>query len=97
MSVLVSTCFASELPEQPSSKTTISILYSHTTLDTDIKTKQLAKKQILGSTIENFSTKYNMLLDDQHIQILNESGTQEISKVERSDIISPLVIARQTI
>ncbi|WP_312200085.1 hypothetical protein [Anaerospora hongkongensis] len=88
MFVLVSTCFASELPEQPSSKTTISILYSDTTLDTDIKTKQLAKKQILGSTIENFSTKYNMLLDDKHIQILNESGTQEISTVERRDIIS---------
>lgn len=29
-----------------------------------------------------------MLLDDKHIQILNESGTQEISTVERRDIIS---------
>lgn len=89
MFVLVSTCFAnSELPEQPSSKTTISILYSDTTLDTGIKTKQLAKTQILGSTVEKFSSKYNMLLDDKHIQILYESGTQEISTVERRDIIS---------
>ncbi|WP_312560196.1 hypothetical protein [Anaerospora sp.] len=88
MFVLVSTCFASKLPEQPSSKTTISILYSDTILDTDIKTKQLAKTQILGLTIENFSPKYTMLLDDKHIQLINKSGIQELSIVERRDIIN---------
>lgn len=81
-----STCYASE--PIATEKPVISILYSDNTSNSGPSGKKEAKSRILGNTIDKFSSKYNIFLDDKHLQEIYASGMNDLTSSERGDIIS---------
>ncbi|CVK20757.1 hypothetical protein [Sporomusa sphaeroides] len=69
-------------------KPTIAVLYADNTANSKAPGKAKAKKFIMGSTIERFSSHYNIFLNDEHIETMNANGIQDLSTAERGDIIA---------
>jgi hypothetical protein len=70
-------------------KPTIAILFTDAnTKNIRPSTQKATKGKILGDIVEKFSPKYNIFIDDKRIEEIQAAGIEDLTTVERGDIMS---------
>ena len=88
--VSLSTCLANPIESDiiATPKPSIAVLYMDNTNFYAPSTRQRNKVHLIGDMIEKFSPRYNIYLDEKRADIMNAAGLQDLSSIERRDILS---------